>query len=441
MKKRKRFKSFTACMLALLLVIPFAVLSAEVQVNAAEDSEKIFKPQELEQLLAPIALYPDALLAQVLTAATYPLEVVEANRFVEKNPKLKGEALLKAARDKDWEPSVKAMLGFPDVLAMMDKELEWTRRLGDAFIAQQGDCMDAVQRLRQKAHARGNLKTSAEQVIIVEPDTQVIIIKPRHARIIYVPVYDPTVIYGVWWYPAYPPYYFYPRRYIGITFFPRVFVGVFWGTWSCNWHHHQVYVNINYYKTFAKTYYRRGDHHRFYKAGHTYQPWKYSPRHRQISRYRSSLEITSSATDIREYKQVTARSQASYTKVRSKPAINSSTQSTEVQFNPRKVSASTSKKRLVVRSSTKSQETVELKSNTKVEEGVEKLTGDSKGKKVKKTHAAKIKIEDDNENKAIKSPPAHGLNRNRIKFREFKPEGIGKGAGVLPEGFPKALGR
>lgn len=438
MKKRKRFKGITASMLALLLAVPFALLSGEVQVSAAEDSEKIFSPQELEQLLAPIALYPDALLAQVVTAATYPLEVVEANRLVKKNPKLKGEALLRAAKDKDWEPSIKAMLEFPDVLAMMDEQLEWTKKLGDAFIAQQGDCMDTVQRLRQKAHARGNLKTSAEQVIIVEPDTQVIIIKPRHARIIYVPVYDPRVVYGVWWYPAYPPYYFYPRRYIGITFFPKVFVGVFWGTWSCNWHHHQVYVNINYYKTFTKTYYHRGDRRRSYKAGQTYQPWKHSPRHRQISRHR---RLKPSTTDIREYKQVTVRPSATYTKVRSRPAINSSTQSTEVQTNPKKVSAPTSKRRLIARSSTKSQETVELKSNIETEENVEKPTGNSKGKKVKKTHTAKGKIKDDKEHRAIKSPLAHGLHRNRIKFRDFKSEGIGKGAAVLPEGFPKALGR
>ena len=158
MKKIKRFKHITSCMLVLLLAIPFSAMSQPIEESmAAQTSEKFFKPEELEQMLAPIALYPDALLAQVFTAATYPLEVVEADRFVKENQGLKGEALLEAAKDMDWEPSVKAMLEFPDVLAMMDEQLEWTKKLGDAFLAQQSDCMDAVQRLRQKAYEQGNL--------------------------------------------------------------------------------------------------------------------------------------------------------------------------------------------------------------------------------------------------------------------------------------------
>ncbi|MGE5197328.1 MAG: DUF3300 domain-containing protein, partial [Deltaproteobacteria bacterium] len=138
MKEIKLFKRIAACALVFLLAVPFTAMSDQIQENAAvQIPEQVFRPEELEQLLAPVALYPDALLAQVLTAATYPLEVVAADRFVKANQGLKGAALLEAAKDKDWEPSVKAMLEFPDVLAMMDEQLEWTERLGNAFLAQQ----------------------------------------------------------------------------------------------------------------------------------------------------------------------------------------------------------------------------------------------------------------------------------------------------------------
>ncbi|MCX5701588.1 MAG: DUF3300 domain-containing protein, partial [Candidatus Omnitrophica bacterium] len=220
MRKIKLFKRITVCTLVLLLAIPITAMADEIQESLETQSpEKVFKPEELEQMLAPIALYPDALLAQVLTVATYPLEVVAADRFVKENQGLKDEALLEAAKDKDWEPSVKAMLGFPDVLAMMDEQLEWTEDLGIAFLTQQADCMDAVQRLRQKAHQQGNLYTSEKQVIVVEPETKIIIIEPVSPEIVYVPVYDTTIIYGNWWYPGYPPYSFYPRRYYGTWFF------------------------------------------------------------------------------------------------------------------------------------------------------------------------------------------------------------------------------
>jgi len=134
-----------------------------------------FSPEELEQVAAPIALYPDALLAQVMMASTYPLEVVEAARFLEDNPELKDTALDDALKEKTWDPSVKSLVSFPQVLTMMNEKLDWTQKLGDAFLAQQKDVMDAVQRLRSKAHAAGNLETTKEQKVIVQqaPPTEV----------------------------------------------------------------------------------------------------------------------------------------------------------------------------------------------------------------------------------------------------------------------------
>ena len=320
MRGIKLFKRITACALVLLLAVPFTAMSDQIQESAAvQSSEKIFKPEELEQMLALIALYPDALLAQVFTAATYPLEVVAADRFVKENQGLKGEALLEAARDKDWEPSVKAMLAFPDVLAMMDEQLEWTGKLGDAFLAQQGDCMDAVQRLRQKAYAQGNLATTEKQVIRVEPQTQIIIIEPASIEVVYVPVYDPAIIYGDWWYPAYPPYYFYPRRYYGISFFPGVFVRVFWGvwgTWICNWHSRDVYINVNHYNHFTKASYAGDSRYRSYRSEQGDQPWRYDARHRM------RVTVRPGTADSRQHDQTPVRSPRIDARESARPAIS-----------------------------------------------------------------------------------------------------------------------
>jgi len=157
----------------------------------------------LEQILAPIALYPDSLLAQILMASTYPLEVVQADRWAKQNKDLKGDALTAALEKQPWDPSVKSLVNFPQVLAMMSEKLDWTQKLGDAFLAQQKDVMDTVQGLRKKAVDAGNLKTTKEQQVIVEKET--IIIEPASTQVVYVPTYNPTVVYGAWPYPAYPP--------------------------------------------------------------------------------------------------------------------------------------------------------------------------------------------------------------------------------------------
>jgi Protein of unknown function (DUF3300) len=209
----------------------------------------VFKQEELDQILAPIALYPDPLVSQVLIASTYPLEVVQADRFAKQNASLKGDALTKSLESQTWDPSVKSLVNFPQVLTMMNEKLDWTQKLGDAFLAQQKDVMDTIQSLRVKAQAAGNLKTTEQQKIIVEQ--KIIRIEPASPQVIYVPAYNPTVIYGVWPYPAYPPYYYYPPGYVAARsafwFGTSVALGAAWGyAWGhSNWGSSKVTYNYN----------------------------------------------------------------------------------------------------------------------------------------------------------------------------------------------------
>ncbi|MEW9582539.1 DUF3300 domain-containing protein [Paraburkholderia sp. DGU8] len=198
-----------------------------------------FKPEEIDALVAPIALYPDSVLAQVLMASTYPLEIVHAARWVKANPGVKGDAALKAVENQPWDTSVKSMVAFPQILEPMSDKLEWTQRLGDAFLAQQKDVFAAVQRLRARAHDSGNLESNEQQKVIVEPapagsqtaSSTIVRIEPANPNVIYVPAYNPTVVYGAWSYPAYPPYYWppYPAYYPGYYPGAALATGVAWG--------------------------------------------------------------------------------------------------------------------------------------------------------------------------------------------------------------------
>jgi hypothetical protein len=239
----------------------FPVESAATPPTAATPSTvtdaaaPVFSPEELEQLVAPLALYPDSLLSQILMASTYPLEIVEADRWVRANPNLRDDALATGLNQKDWDPSVKSLAGFPDVLAMMSENLETTRKIGDAFIAQQQDVMDAVQRLRGKAKQQGNLESNQQQAVRVEAapagaQTQTIIIEPANPEIIYVPTYDPVVVYGGWPYAYYPPYPYYVRPYwpgAYVSFGLGFTCGSAWGwAWGdCDWGRHSIYVDCN----------------------------------------------------------------------------------------------------------------------------------------------------------------------------------------------------
>ena len=262
----------------------------------AQDAK--FKKEELDQLLAPIALYPDELLTNVLMASTYPLDVVQAARWRKEpaNAKLRGDALVKALEAKDWDPSIKSLVQFPDVLGMMSDKLDWTQKLGDAFLAQQDEVMDEIQLLRRKAEAAGNLKSNKQQTVSGRPGDapgqQIIVIEPVDPGTIYVPVYEPAV-YGPWWYPDYPPYYW---AYPGASFVN----GFFWGTgiaiagaiWSwnhCDWRRHDINVDVNKWNNINVN-----------RPKITAQKWEHNPARRGPVPYKSK--------DVRDkYKQADRR--------------------------------------------------------------------------------------------------------------------------------------
>ena len=237
---------------------PPAAATPSPSAAAATPTGKPVTQQELDQLLAPIALYPDALLAQVLMASTYPLEVVEADRWVKANATLKDKALEDALQKQSWDPSVKSLAVFPQVLTMMSDKLDWTQKLGDAFLAGQKEVMSTVQGLRQKASAQGNLKDTEHQKVTTEKveSTTIIKIEPAKPEVVYVPTYNPTVVYGSWWWPSYPPYYYYPPGYVAgaalVGFTAGVIVGgALWG--GVNWGRGDVDINVNRYNNFNRT--------------------------------------------------------------------------------------------------------------------------------------------------------------------------------------------
>ncbi len=266
----------------------------------AQDSKKPFTPEQLDQLLAPIALYPDALLSQTLMAATYPLEVVEAARWTQANPNLKGDAAVQAVKTKDWDVSVKSLVAFPQTLSMMNNNLDWTQKLGDAMIGQQKDVADSIQRLRAKAAAAGNLKTTPQQKVTTQTSGQsggsgsAIVIEPANPEVVYVPYYNPTWAYGPWPYPAYPPvYYPPPPNYgaalatgmmfgLGVAAGAAMFGGWHWGWSGGGWGASYTTVNVNRATTISANNF---DANR-YRDGQ----WQHDAAHRDGVPYRTSAE-------------------------------------------------------------------------------------------------------------------------------------------------------
>jgi Protein of unknown function (DUF3300) len=223
-----------AWLLIILLTAPPGLIAQQQQQPTAET---VFKQEELDQIVAPIALHPDPLISQILMASTYPIEVVQAERWTKQNASLKGDAVTAALEKQDWDPSVKSLVAFPAVLTMMSEKLDWTQKLGDAFLADQKKVLDTIQSLRAKAQASGNLKTTKEQTVIVEE--KIIKIEPANPQVIYVPTYNPTVVYGAWPYPAYPPYSYYPPGYVAssmMMFGAGMAMGAaFSGAWGYGW--------------------------------------------------------------------------------------------------------------------------------------------------------------------------------------------------------------
>jgi hypothetical protein len=262
----------------IIIAILFLPGGIGAQDNGYEDDYVPFRKEELTQMLAAIALYPDPLVAQILMASTYPLELVEADQWLKRNRGLKGDPLDKALLEKSWDPSVKSLCHFPDLLDSLSSKLDQTRKLGDAFLNQEDDVMATIQELRRMAEDQGNLKTSREQKVIDEDE--IITIEPADPDVVYVPVYDPLYIYGPWWYADYPPYYwYYPPGFVisggYMGFGLRIFFGFGLFSWCrFDWHTHRIHVNYDNTRRFDR---RR-------PRNITY--WSHDPRHRRGVAYR-----------------------------------------------------------------------------------------------------------------------------------------------------------
>jgi uncharacterized membrane protein YgcG len=225
-------------------------------------------PEQLQQLVAPIALYPDSLVAQILGASTFPDEVVEADRWVQSHPDLKGDALGQAVDQQPWDPSVKALTAFPSVLGNMDKNLSWTSSLGDAYYNQEQDVMDAVQVMRQRAQEAGNLQSTPQQTVTTQDST--IIIEPASPEVVYVPAYDPWVVYGgpiaAWpgWYPYPGIWYGGPYLSFGVGFGIGFYGGYGWGWhhWGSDWHNRVIIHDHDRYYSRSRTFYNRDNYYR-----------------------------------------------------------------------------------------------------------------------------------------------------------------------------------
>ena len=242
------------CTIALLPGDTLAYISSPIQTPAASTANQAPKipTEQLDSLVAPIALYPDPLLAQTLAASTYPLELIQLQQWLEKNKTLKDKALADAVSKESWDPSVQALAALPDVVKRLADDIQWTTDLGNAFLAQQSDVMDAVQRMRKKAQDKGNLKSTEQQKVETQViDSQpIILIEQANPQVVYVPSYDPVVVYGAPLYP-YPPIYYPPAGYyaagMAISFGIGIAMGAFWGGgwgWGCGWGGNNT-ININ----------------------------------------------------------------------------------------------------------------------------------------------------------------------------------------------------
>jgi Protein of unknown function (DUF3300) len=243
------------CSAVLLPGDTLAYMPARTQAPASSPQSQAAKipSEQLDSLVAPIALYPDPLLAQTLAASTYPLELIQLEQWLEKNKSLKDKALADAVEKQPWDPSIQALAALPDVVKRLADDIQWTTDLGNAFLAQQTDVMEAVQRMRKKAQDKGNLQSTEQQKVetkVIE-GSKVILIEQANPQVIYVPSYDPVYVYGPPLYP-YPPIYYPPAGYyaagMAISFGIGIAMGAFWGGgwgWGCGWGGNNVYINHN----------------------------------------------------------------------------------------------------------------------------------------------------------------------------------------------------
>jgi hypothetical protein len=305
-------KRITAALCAALL-IPSNVVSSPVLYpqTATQPTTAKIPNDQLDSLVAPIALYPDPLLAQTLAASTYPLEIIQLQQWMTKHPDLKGESLAAAVEKENWDPAVQGLAGLPDVVKRLGDDIQWTTDLGNAFLAQQSDVMDAVQRMRRKASNAGNLKTTEEQKVTTQvvQTQEVIVIQQANPQVIYVPAYNPVVVYGPPIYP-YPPIYYPPMGYyaagVAIGFGVGVAMGAFWGGgwgYGPRWGYGSVHVNVN--NRYVNHYNRYNSYNRY--GGN----WNHNPQHRGGTPYadRNTANRFGGAArgDSRASRQATAR--------------------------------------------------------------------------------------------------------------------------------------
>jgi len=292
----------------------------------------LFSPEQLDQMLAPIALYPDALLAQMLMAATYPLEVVEAARWTRDNPNLRGSDAVGAVMNLDWDVSVKSLVAFPQVLGQMDAHLDWTQKLGDAELGQPQDVADSIQRLRAEAAAAGNLQSGPQYVITTEGAAEDIqyLIAPTNPEMVFVPFYNPLWVYGRWRLVSYPPFYWPPLAIWGYG--PLLAAGFMWGVgltvtialfggWT--WRRGHSFININVQQAVVI------DRH-FDRARYANNVWTHDPDHRRGVAYRTPQQaeqfhqVSRSGVEQREpFRGHTANAEGPSRSVgQSQPAVN-----------------------------------------------------------------------------------------------------------------------
>jgi hypothetical protein len=242
---------FALACASLLLSGYGAVFAQQASPTAATgDTAALLPPEQLDSLVAPIALYPDSLLAQTLVASTYPLEIIQLQQWLAKNPGLKDKALVDAVAKQPWDPSIQSMAAIPDVVNRLANDVQWTTELGNAFLVQQADVMAAVQRMRAKAMGTGALASSEQQTVETQSTggTTVIVVESSNPEVVYVPSYSPTVVYGAAPYP-YPSIYYpvYPPGAAFVSFSFGVMVGAAWGGYCCNmgWGHNDIDIDVN----------------------------------------------------------------------------------------------------------------------------------------------------------------------------------------------------
>ena len=272
----------------------FLIFAITVMGTAESRAQATFSMEQIDALTAPIALYPDTLLAQVMIASTYPSEVAQAGQWAQQNSSLKGAALDSALQQQPWDPSVKALVQTPSVLQNMNSKMDWTQQLGDAVLAQQQDVMDSVQRLRQRAQSAGNLMTTEQQTVVTQPapvagGAQTIVIEQANPQVMYVPSYEPQVVYGGWPYPSYPPTYWPPP--VGYGYPGYAFgSGLMWGAgfaigaaaWgnAFDWGGGDININAN------RNNFTNINNNRANNISNNRQNWQHNAEHRGGSNYR-----------------------------------------------------------------------------------------------------------------------------------------------------------